>query len=158
MIEDWVPIEGYNGLYEVSDQGRVRSLPRHTTKGKILSPSTDKKGYMRVSLCREGIVKVYLLSRLVALAFIPNMENKPTVNHKNGRNKYDNSKENLEWATYSEQEQHAHSTGLSCKVGDGVYKQNKRWIAAPQSLNTRVYLGVFSTQKEALIAVKKHRK
>ena len=102
MIEEWRPIEGYEGLYEVSSYGRVRSLDRFIVdslghkrfyKGKVLSPIKDKNGYLSVKL-QEG--NKHNIHRLVAEAFLPNPDNLPQVNHKN-EVKSDNCVDNLEW-------------------------------------------------------------
>lgn len=115
-MEKWRAIEGYEGLYQVSNHGNVRSLNyRQTGKVKNLLPQKDKKGYLTVGLCRYGGMKWGKIHRLVASAFIPNPENKPQVNHING-DKADNRVENLEWVTDSENLTHAYKTGL--KRGD----------------------------------------
>lgn len=108
--EIWRDVPGYEGLYQVSNKGRVKSL--HTYHGKyqkILRASTSK-GYQQVILLKNK-VKCFFVHRLVAQAFIPNPENKPTVNHINGI-KSDNRVENLEWADGYEQMRHAIDKGL----------------------------------------------
>lgn len=94
--EIWCPIKGYEGLYEVSDKGRVRSLK--FGKERILKPGRMTKGYLTVGLCKNGEQKMYLVHRLVAKTFIPNPDNLPQVNHKD-ENKENNSVQNLEWCT-----------------------------------------------------------
>ena len=106
-MENWVPIDGYEGLYEVSDAGMVRSLKRTTTSGKVLSQRAGTGGYLRVCLCENNHKKTFVVHRLVASAFIENPEHKPEVNHKNGI-RTDNRASNLEWVTRSENEQHAY--------------------------------------------------
>lgn len=117
MEEIWKDIQGYEGLYQVSNLGRVKSLARLDTRGqrvseKILKLGKHRAGYFRVNLYKNGKMKQYLVHRLVALAFIPNPENKEQVNHIDG-NKQNNVIENLEWCTHSENIQHAYRTGLA---------------------------------------------
>lgn len=112
--EIWKAVEGYEGLYEISSFGRIKS------KGKIKSQSVDKGGYCTVWLSKNSVQKCLKVHRLVAAAFIPNPLNKATVNHIDG-NKQNNSVENLEWATQSENIIHAHKTGLR-KVTDAQRK------------------------------------
>lgn len=89
----WKEISGYEGLYEVSDTGLVRSLKFGKTK--ILRPFCNG-GYMTLNLCKDGKAKCMTVHRLVAEAFIQNPNKLPTVNHRN-ENKLDNSAANLEW-------------------------------------------------------------
>lgn len=107
--EIWKPIKGYEGLYEVSNLGRVKSLERvrpNMSKGlykeRILKNQISRGGYHKVALLRnEGKMKLYSVHRLVAEAFIPNPFNKPCIDHINTI-KTDNSIENLRWATWKE--------------------------------------------------------
>ena len=94
--EIWCPIKGYEGIYEVSDQGRVRSLK--FGKERILKQGRNPEGYLLVCLCKNGEHKAYKVHRLVAQTFIPNPDNLPQVNHKD-ENKENNSVHNLEWCT-----------------------------------------------------------
>lgn len=100
MQEVWQPVPGYEGLYEVSDQGRVRG-----PKG-LIKPKPTNSGYMRTELWRSGCRWRPLLHRLVATVFVPNDENKPQVNHKDG-DRLNNQASNLEWCTASENMIHA---------------------------------------------------
>lgn len=105
-MENWKDIKGYEGLYQVSDLGRVKSLERDIyfpngtvnrhIEEKILVPILNVYGYSFVNLHKNGTSKAILIHRLVAMAFIENPENKSQINHKN-EVKTDNFVENLEW-------------------------------------------------------------
>lgn len=124
MEEIWKDIEGYKGLYQVSNLGGVKSLSRviimknqakRTINEKILKPSYNgDNGYLFVVLCKNGKNTPTFIHRIVALSFKENTEHKPQVNHKNGK-KDDNRLENLEWATPQENTIHAYSFGLTTK-------------------------------------------
>ena len=92
MIEEFRVVPGYEGLYEVSNLGKVRR------NGKILKPSKNNWGYLRVNLYKNGIMKSAYIHRLVAQTFLPNPQNLPMINHKD-EDKTNNSIDNLEWCT-----------------------------------------------------------
>ena len=94
-MEEYKEIKGFEGLYEVSNEGNVRSLKRNI----ILNPIIVGSGYHHVCLCKDGNHYPKRINRLVAEAFIPNPDNLPCVNHKN-EIKTDNRVENLEWCDY----------------------------------------------------------
>lgn len=97
MEEVWKDIKDYEGLYQISNTGKVKILSKNTIKKTTKVP----KGYLRVGLTKNGKTKYFYPHRLVAQAFILNPQNKPCVNHKD-RNVKNNNVENLEWCTYKE--------------------------------------------------------
>lgn len=98
-MEIWKDIKGYEGLYQVSNKGRVKSLNyRRIGKEGILKGRPDKDGYLRIGLYKNKKQKPFYIHRLVAIAFLPNPNNLPQVNHKD-ENKENNHVENLEWCT-----------------------------------------------------------
>lgn len=120
MVEIWKDIIGYEGLYKVSNLGRIKSLYRvvpHKSKGSKTIPESIKKlnvgtnNYYIVMLNKNGEKITKTVHRLVAIAFLSNPENKKEVNHKDG-NKLNNNIYNLEWNTVSENRFHAFRTGL----------------------------------------------
>lgn len=122
-MEVWKDIVGYEGLYQVSDKGRVRSVDRITTgsrrrtiKGKILKQWRNEFGYWMVDLSKDGEAKTTRVHRLIAQAFIGNPCGKPCINHKDG-NPWNNSVDNLEWCTQAENVMHAYETGLHAYSG-----------------------------------------
>jgi len=97
-VEIWKDVPGYNGLYQVSNLGIIKSLPRNGTIGGILAGSVSKQGYKKVLLYSKNTRKDWRVNRIVALAFIPNPNNLKQVNHKD-ENKLNNHVGNLEWCS-----------------------------------------------------------
>jgi hypothetical protein len=110
MEEIWKPVVGYEGLYEVSNLGRVKSLEKYVVTGinikyqpeQILKQTKDKSGYCRVNLYKDQQQQNCKIHRLVAIAFIPNPDNKLQIDHINRLQKDNNNVNNLRWATGSE--------------------------------------------------------
>ncbi len=133
MEEIWKDIEGYEGKYQVSNLGGVRSLDRkignYFRKGKVLKPRACRNGYLLVNLYNKySIREAKLVHRLVANAFILNQKNKLEVNHIDG-NKHNNTIENLEWCTSSENKKHAIRTGLKPERFKGQFGKGKNnWM------------------------------
>ena len=119
--EIWKNVEEYEGIYQVSNKGRVKNMGSLgnfgiAVKERLLRPGDNGHGYLWVNLCKDKVHKSKYVHRLVAEAFIPNPENKPCVNHID-RNKSNNSVDNLEWCTYKENNIHSIKTGNStCKI------------------------------------------
>ncbi len=118
--EIWKDVEGYEGYYQVSNFGRVKSLKRTVKrrnnydlniKERIKPGQLDKAGYYRLSLCKYGITKTKKVHRLVAEAFLEKRKGADHVNHIDG-NKINNFKDNLEWCTNIENLKHAYDNGL----------------------------------------------
>ena len=123
--EEWKSIEGYDGAYEVSNYGKIRSLDRYISgpfdskrfiKGVEIKSCLTGSGYLGFNLVKDGKSKTSKVHRVVANAFIENEHNKPEVNHKDG-NKHNNHVSNLEWVTKGENQSHAYKSGLRCSKG-----------------------------------------
>ena len=102
-FEEWKDIPGYEGLYQVSNTGKIKGLPRVTVQNQILQeriliPGVINNGYLQITLHKNGEHKNFLVHRLVANAFIPNPKNLPEVNHKD-EDKTNCNSDNLEWCT-----------------------------------------------------------
>lgn len=121
-MEIWKDVVGYEGYYEVSSYGRVRSVNRYVNtgilhndiklhKGKLLKCNLKRTGYLCVDLSKENKVRTVSVHRLVAMAFIPKPQDKNVVNHIN-LDKLDNRVGNLEWVTSKENSQHASANGV----------------------------------------------
>ncbi len=144
--EEWLDVAGYEGKYQVSNFGRVRGVDRlikssrggfQKLTGKVLSQSEIWNGYMTISLYGNGKEKRLLVHRLVAIAFIPNPENKATVNHIDSDRK-NNRLDNLQWTTYSENTKHGFEFGKMYIPIGASSKLTQLNIHAIRSDNRRV--------------------
>lgn len=123
-MERWEDIEGYEGLYMVSNCGRIKSLGNNKTrKEKILKPGRNNHGYLCVIISKDGKRKTFKVHRLVARAFIPNPENKPEVNHKN-EIKTDNYVWNLEWCTHQYNNEYSKGKKILCVETGTIYSSS----------------------------------
>ena len=149
--EIWKDILGFEGRYQVSSFGRVRSLEYHNAKGVkrigILKPAKDAKGYLRCALSKNNKLITYKVHRLVAAAFISNPNNFLQVNHKNGT-KTDNRVENLEWCDNSTNQIHAYRHGLNPHhIGHHtpvvlIDKMSKKELLFPCMKDAALFVGV----------------
>lgn len=153
MKETWKTIEGFDA-YEVSDFGRVRrKLPGRggAVVGKVLKPKTSRKGYFSVNLYKDKKLFNKLIHRLVAVAFLPNPENLPQVNHTSDST-IDNRACKLEWISV---EDHGRDRAKREQRGDGISfeKRRNKWKTyySPES-NKRKHIGYFNTYEEAKTA------
>ena len=148
MSEEWRDVVGYEGLYQVSDQGRVKSLERKVKhwrggeriqKERILKPATAYNGYLLVPLYAGGKRKKLKVHRLVCQAFHDNPDNKPCVNHID-ENKTNNAANNLEWCTYEENNNHGTRNARSAETKSKPVAQYaldgeliKIWVSAREA-------------------------
>lgn len=119
--ENWIDIAEYEGLYQVSNTGKVRALNYRQKKNytKELKYNLNKHGYRQVHLSKNGTKKCFTIHKLVAKTFIPNPNNLSVINHIDG-NKLNNNASNLEWCTVQYNSQHAVNHGLIKTLGDSI--------------------------------------
>ncbi len=126
-MELWKDVIGYEGYYQISNKGNVRSLDRfdgvHDRRGTVIIPNLKRNGYLQVGLRKHRTRKWVGVHRLVAIHFIENPNNKPQVNHIDG-NKQNNTVENLEWVTAKENQNHAVKIGLRDNMPKGEKHSN----------------------------------
>lgn len=153
--ETWKDIPGYEGRYQVSDLCRVKSLGRMFWSGKtnyyksdrIIKVSKNSKGYQQFTVSKNGISKSIKLHRILAELFIPKVDGKIFVNHKDG-NKVNNNLENLEWCTHKENLKHAYDNGLLSvdKRIDNLKKFNIKRMKPVIEVNSKK---IYSSTSEA---------
>lgn len=156
--EIWKDIQGYDGYYQLSNSGRVKSLSREIlkkrgcfkTKSKILKQCVVN-GYCYASISFNRKKMTYTVHRLVANHFIYNKHNKPQVNHIDA-NKLNNIFKNLEWVSARENECHKQSknkNNTSIFTGVSFNLQSKKWRSKINFNKKFIFLGYFNTQEEA---------
>lgn len=139
--ELWKDIPGYEGLYQVSSLGRVRSLNfNHHGYTKILKQSITPRGYRNVSLWKNGIHKVFGVHRLIAMTFIPNPNNLPEVNHKD-ENTSNNCITNLEWC----------SSQYNNTYGTNIQRRSKKLLKPIACYKNNKLIKQYKSLKEAVI-------
>lgn len=155
----WKDIKGYEGLYQISNLGIIKSLNRavnsrldnegnpimNIRKGRFLKQTINNQGYYRIILYKSSISKSYFIHKLLGIHFIDNPDNKDVVNHIDG-NPSNNKLSNLEWATYSEDKQHAVNTGL---IHSGGNNYNAK------SINQYTLNGIFIKTWESMMDIKR---
>lgn len=144
--ELWADVAGYEGIYEISTKGRIRSWAYGTPR--ILKHGQHRNGYHFLKLYKNGFSTYYSVHRLVAKTFIPNPENKPQVNHKDG-DVHNNTIENLEWCT--SQENHIHAYRVLHRKGPNTGRTGaENWCSKPVAqLKDGIVIAVFCSATEA---------
>ena len=155
MEELWLPVPDFEGYYEVSNLGRIKSLSRivHVTnrvlKEKFNSMHLKRDGYHSVLLRKPGVKKTIQLHRIVAKAFIKNPDNKDAVNHIDG-NKLNNCVNNLEWVSNRENSCHYYSNiNSGTPVGVHYRKERNKYCAHIHVNKKKVWLGQYDTKEQA---------
>lgn len=158
--EIWKDIIDFEGLYEISNYGNVKSCRRYVNQRfgkrlvneKLLSLGRDKDGYLMAILCQDGIKKTVKIHRLVANAFIDKSEDKNIVNHVDS-NKSNNNSSNLEWVSSLENNCHSRlKMKTSSKyVGVCFYKRDRNFVATATINGKTITLGAFKNEEDAYI-------
>lgn len=150
MEEEWRDIEGYEGIYQISNLGRVRSLSRIVARnrggpkkqaGQILSITVRKGPYLGVTLSKNGRKKNFTIHRLLARHFIANPAGLAEVNHIDG-NKFNNCLSNLEWVTHGGNSKHAYDLGLNKGPWGEKNFSSKLTALSVQAIRTLIACGV----------------
>jgi hypothetical protein len=157
-METWKPVKDYEGSYEISNFGRVRSVDRYTQtwngqvfkKGVLKKLKEDKDGYYKVWLSKESKKKPFFVHRLVAQAFLSNDKLHPVVNHLDG-DKKNNHVDNLEWCTRSRNDKHAFSIGLRKPSDGGTSKRVAK--VDPKTYEMTIYDSMSAAARENDITV-----
>lgn len=154
--EVWKDIKGYEGLYQVSTYGNIKRLDRYVNgrfglrliKERELGKYDSGNGYRKIHLVKEGIGKQFFIHRLVGIAFIPNPEMKPQINHKDF-NRQNNHVDNLEWVTGKENTNHAKRAGRTVGTNGKCGSEHHNAVAVYQVSSRGEILNEFETMAEA---------
>lgn len=147
MEEIWKDITGYEGIYQVSNLGRIKRIGNYSNQyttwksEKILKPKTHTNGYKTIILSKNNQKETFYIHRLVAKTFIPNPNNLPEINHKDG-DKTKNYADNLEWCTRRENNIHMYKI-LNAKRAKGCYGKKKKVVKVDK--NTNIILEIFDS-------------
>lgn len=156
--EIWKDIISYEGLYQISNKGRVKSLSgksANINKAEIILKPYITRGYFMVRFSKKGKEKAHYIHRLIAEAFIDNPNNKPQVNHINFK-KLDNRIKNLEWVTNRENTQHWYNSTKRSSKYAGVSRYYNGMYVAQFSINGKVFhLGYYKSEERAAMIYKK---
>lgn len=143
-MEEWKPIKGFEDYYRISDYGNIFSI----RSGRNLKLSTNSHGYLCATLRVNGSSKQVKVHRLVAIHFLDKSNDYDIVNHKDG-NKQNNYKDNLEWSTYSNNNQHAYDLGLKDLKSESFSKLTREEVEYIRSVYVPGHIE-FSATKLAL--------
>lgn len=148
VTEEWKDVKGYEGIYQISSYGRVKSTRRRGSQGGILKLSLDKKntGYFKIRLCKSNHYKSFFIHRLVAQAFIANPNNYPQVNHKD-ENRQNNNVDNLEWCTNKYNSNYGNHSWRNGRA----QRENLKWVCQYSTNNK--FIAKYKTAEEAAKAV-----
>lgn len=161
MKEIWKDIPEYEGLYQVSNLGRIKSLRRN----KLMSLNTGSIEYYQVKLTKNKVIRSYLLHRLVAITFIPNPSNLKEINHKDS-NKLNNYIDNLEWVTSKQNTKHSYDSGRKkpmrgelgplAKINNAQVVEIRRLIKEGNLTQTKIGQ-MFGLKPSAISSIKKRQ-
>ena len=154
-MEKFRAVKGYEGIYEVSNLGNLKSLARKSANNKqlkerMLNAGLSSNGYLSVALCKDGICKTYQVHQLVAVAFLGHTlcGYKLVVNHVN-HNKQDNTVENLEITTQRSNSNRKHLSSSSKYIGVSLHKKSKKWQSNINIGGKQNHLGLFTEEIKA---------
>ena len=157
-VEQWKDIPDYEGYYQISNLGRVKSLEKTLIirkrkcvyKPLIKKPHISKRGYWEIGICKNRLGVTKKIHRLIAISFIDNPKNHPQINHIDG-NKLNNNISNLEWVNNRENSCHSFKSSncTSKYTGVSYFKRDNKWRSSIQVNGVTIRFGMFKTEEEA---------